>query len=80
MKRWGLSFQRPDKRAVEQAPEAVARCTRRPGRIPAQRRGPTAVRSSSPTRSGSAPTRSAAARGARGGRHPSCDAAGTGSP
>ncbi|MFC8273243.1 winged helix-turn-helix domain-containing protein [Streptomyces sp. NPDC057271] len=25
LKRWGLSFQRPDKRAVEQDPEAVAR-------------------------------------------------------
>ncbi|MEV6133904.1 winged helix-turn-helix domain-containing protein [Streptomyces violaceusniger] len=25
LKRWGLSFQRPDKRAVEQDPEAVRR-------------------------------------------------------
>ncbi|MFD4687231.1 winged helix-turn-helix domain-containing protein [Streptomyces sp. NPDC058219] len=26
LKRWGLSFQRPDKRAVEQDPQAVRRC------------------------------------------------------
>ncbi|WP_443078462.1 helix-turn-helix domain-containing protein [Streptomyces sp. NBC_01723] len=64
LKRWGLTFQRPDKRAVEQDPEAVRvwhdeawPAIRRP------ERGRRAVRSSSPTTSGSARTRSPAAPG-----------------
>ncbi|GAA2974787.1 hypothetical protein GCM10010446_68790 [Streptomyces enissocaesilis] len=32
LKRWGLSFQLPDKRAVEQAPRSCAAGTRRSGR------------------------------------------------
>lgn len=53
--------------------------TRRPGRRSARRRGPRAVRSSSPTRSVSVPTRSPVAPGARRVRRPWCGGAGTGS-
>ncbi|MFD6230495.1 winged helix-turn-helix domain-containing protein [Streptomyces sp. NPDC060232] len=76
LKRWGLSFQRPDKRAVEQDPQAVRRwhdLAGDPGK------GEEAVRSSSPTRSASAPTRSPAAPGARRGKLPSCGGLATGS-
>jgi len=79
LKRWGLSFQRPDKRAVEQDPEAVRRWHEETCRRSARRRRPTAARSSSPTRSASAPTRSPAVPGVRRGRPPWCGGAGTGS-
>ncbi|WP_418953188.1 helix-turn-helix domain-containing protein, partial [Streptomyces scabiei] len=56
LRRWGLSFQRPDKRAVEQTRRQCTSGRRRPGRRSGRRRRPRAARSSSPTRSASAPT------------------------
>ncbi|WP_456293492.1 helix-turn-helix domain-containing protein [Streptomyces mutabilis] len=65
LKRWGLTFQRPDKRAVEQDPEAVRTWHEEtwPAIYGPGRRLMTA-RSCSPTRSGSARIRSSAAPGA----------------
>lgn len=79
LKRWGLSFQRPDKRAVEQDPRPWRAGIRRHGRRSARRLRRTAARSSSPTRPASAPTRSPVAPGARRGRRPWCVGVGTGS-
>ncbi|WP_443062114.1 winged helix-turn-helix domain-containing protein [Streptomyces sp. NBC_00386] len=59
-RRWDLTFQRPDKRAVEQDAEAVRvwrEDGRRRGRRSARERRPRAARRSSLTRSASAPTR-----------------------
>ncbi|MGW7332965.1 helix-turn-helix domain-containing protein [Streptomyces sp. NPDC054840] len=80
LKRWGLTFQRPDKRAVEQDRKRSACGMRRPGPRSGQRRRPTVVRSSSPTRSASDPTRSPAAPGVPRGRLRSSAAPETGSP
>ncbi|MEU2113908.1 IS630 family transposase [Streptomyces sp. NPDC019507] len=57
LRRWGLWFQRPDKRAVEQIPRLCGSGMRRRGQRSARRRRPRAARSSSPTRSASVPTR-----------------------
>ncbi|TRO58548.1 winged helix-turn-helix domain-containing protein, partial [Streptomyces sp. IB201691-2A2] len=64
LRRWGLSFQRPDKRAVEQNLEAMRVWREETWPRSVRKRRPRAARSSSPTRSASAPTRSPAAPGA----------------
>ncbi|WP_417802681.1 helix-turn-helix domain-containing protein [Streptomyces aureoversilis] len=79
LKRWGLTFQRPDKRAVEQARKRSASGARRPGQRSGPRRSRTTVKSSSVTKSGSAQTRSPAVPGAPRGRRRWSAAPGTGS-
>ncbi|WP_307792401.1 winged helix-turn-helix domain-containing protein [Streptomyces verrucosisporus] len=79
LKRWGLTFQCPDQRAVEQDPQALRRWREEIWpQIRAQAKAEE-VRSSSPTRPAPDPTRSPAAPGARRGRRPWCGAAETGS-
>lgn len=70
LRRWGLSFQCPDKRAVEQDPEVVRRWHEETWpaiRAEAKKEG---AGSYSPARAASAPARSPAAPGARRAGHP----------
>nr|WP_237552147.1 winged helix-turn-helix domain-containing protein [Streptomyces sp. SID8359] len=80
LKRWGLSLQRPDKRAVEQDPQAVRRWHEETWpviRAKAKRGGGEV--SCSPIRSASARTRSPAGPGVKRGRPPWCGGAATAS-
>ncbi|MFD3475863.1 winged helix-turn-helix domain-containing protein [Streptomyces sp. NPDC058695] len=79
-RRWGLSFQRPGKRAVEQDPEVVRRWHGEAWpAIRAKARRDGAARCCSPNRSVSAPIKSPAAPGVRRAGPRWCGAAGTGS-
>ncbi|MGD9483593.1 winged helix-turn-helix domain-containing protein [Streptomyces sp. TRM70308] len=76
LRRWGLSFQRPDQRAVEQDAEVVRVWREKTGRRSGPGRRPRAARCSSPTRPASVPTRSPSAPGPPRGVPPSCVRAG----
>ncbi|MFJ4897321.1 winged helix-turn-helix domain-containing protein [Streptomyces sp. NPDC088727] len=80
LKRWGLTFQRPDKRAVEQDAVAVRLWHEETWPAIRARAKAETARSSSLIRSGSARTRSPAAPGAPGAGLRSCAAPGTASP
>ncbi|WP_443333909.1 winged helix-turn-helix domain-containing protein [Streptomyces sp. CB02366] len=65
LRRWGLSFQQPDKRAVEQNRRRCGPGWRRHGRRSGRRRRPRTVRCCSPTRSESVLIRAPVAPGTR---------------